>query len=108
MKYPYVENMTDRELLEELVGESRKAAVRQKIIIGILVAFIAALIILTLIYVPKITSEVNRYTEMFNKMNDKVSEFERMVEKLPTSEEALNTIVDNLLEGIKRMLNPWG
>lgn len=108
MKNPNVENMTDRELLEELVGESRKAAVRQKIIIGILLAFIAALIILAMIYVPKITAEIQRYTEMFNKMNDKVAEFENMVDKLPTSEEALNMIVERLLDGIKRILNPWG
>lgn len=108
MKYLKVENMTDRELLEELVGESRKAAVRQKIIIGIMLAFIAVLIILALIYIPKITAEVQRYTEMFNKMNDKVAEFEDMVDKLPTSEEAMNMVIERLMESIKRMLNPWG
>lgn len=108
MKEPMVDMMSDRELLEELVTESRRSAKRQKIIIFILVAFIAAIIILALIYVPRIMAEVERYTEMFNKMNDKVTEFENMMDKLPTSEEALNMISEHLLEAIKRMLNPWG
>ena len=108
MKYPNVESMTDRELLEELVGESRKSAMRQRIIIFILVAAIAAVVIIAIIYVPKITAEIEHYTEMVNKMNDKVVAFEDMIEKLPTSEEAVNMIYEKLLEAIRRMLNPFG
>ncbi|MBQ1532582.1 MAG: hypothetical protein Q4D46_04955 [Erysipelotrichaceae bacterium] len=108
MKYPMVDMMSDRELLEELVSESRKSARRQKIIIFILLAAIAAVVILAMIYVPKIMAEAEHYSEMFNKMNDKVGEFEKMVDKLPTSEEALNMIVEKLMENIKRMLNPFG
>jgi hypothetical protein len=41
-------------------------------------------------------------------MNDKVTEFENMVDKLPTSDEAVNMITEKLMEAIRRILNPWG
>lgn len=108
MKEPMVDMMSDRELLEELVAESRRSARRQRIIIFILVAFIAAIVILALIYVPKIMAEAERYAEMCSRMNDKVTEFENMVDKLPTSDEAVNMITEKLMEAIRRILNPWG
>ena len=108
MKEPMVDMMSDRELLEELVAESRRSARRQRIIIFILVVFIAAIVILALIYVPKIMAEAERYAEMFSRMNDKVTEFENMVDKLPTSDEAVNMITEKLMEAIRRILNPWG
>ena len=70
--------MSDHELLMELVKEKRRNDKLRYIRYGISALILLAVVVIAAIYVPKIVAVINRYNRFMDQMeglNDKVSSF---------------------------------
>ena len=75
-------SMTDRELLLELVAEKRRADRARRIKAYIWMAVAAALLVLCLIYVPRVVRTVRHYNQVIDQVTQTVTEAQGLLDGL--------------------------
>ena len=115
-----IESMSDHELLQELVRQGRRSERASRL----RTAMIAALLVLALVYIPKITAPLRQVSEgmgqieatmgqvseFFSKFDDEtLQKFERAMDSLnETSEQVkgvMSTLKDSGLDSFKKTLD---
>ena len=97
--------MSDHELLMELVKEKRKNDKIRYVRCGFYAVVLLAVIVIGAVYVPKIVAVIRRYNQFMDQMeglNDKVSSF--------VNEGTVNLLdsVKSILEKIQKLLGGFG
>lgn len=90
-----VEEMTERELLMELVLEQRRTVALRKIKTAALLALAAVIIVLALIYVPRVVAYFQRVNAAIDRMNELSAQVE---ETLAQSREFFDTAGKDIQE----------
>ena len=73
-----IEEMSDHEILVELLEDKRRNDKNRYIKYGIYAAIALVIIVLLIIYVPKVVAFINKYNQVLNDLqetNDKINEF---------------------------------
>lgn len=117
MEYPEISMMSDRELLEELVESQRRAEKTRRFWLIVKLAIAAVILVLLLIYVPKIMAEVNHYKAMmeeaYSRMNEAdtmMKDVKELIRNLPSAEngyEGLDEILELFVQRLAKALNPF-
>lgn len=74
-----IDNMSERELLQELVRQGRRAARAERIKICVLGALLLAVVVLALIYVPKIMEPIDRISQSISQIEESFDEAKRVL-----------------------------
>lgn len=74
-----IDNMSERELLQELVRQGRRAARAERIRICLLGALLLAVVVLALIYVPKIMEPIDRISQSISQIEESFDEAKRVL-----------------------------
>ena len=91
------ENMSDHELLMELVEEKRKNDIRRYIRYGIDAVIVIVIAVIAYIYVPKIVEMVNRYNSLMNQVKEIGNEVEGFTSSFdPQTLEDLKELIEKL------------
>ena len=74
-----LDNMSEKELLAELVEQGRRAEKTERIKICVLSALLLAVIVLALIYVPKILAPIRQIGQSISQIESSFGEMERVL-----------------------------
>ncbi len=74
-----LDNMNERELLAELVQQGRRAEKAEKIKTCVLAALLLAIIVLTLVFIPKILAPLQQLSARMDQIEASFSEAERVL-----------------------------
>ena len=100
-----IEEMTDHELLMELVAEKRQRDAQKKIKIAIWIAATILILYLLWIYVPKIIEIYNKWNAMFEQIQSTGQKIDSVVEDIKNG--PLQT-VQNGIDSIAGFLKKFG
>ena len=96
-------SMTDRELLLELVADKRRADRARRIKAYIWMVVAAALLVLCLIYVPRVVRTVRHYNQVIDQVSQTVTEAQGLLDGLKAvGTEKLQDTVDQLSESARK------
>ena len=102
MKRKAVEEMSDREILEELLKEKRLNETLRNIRLAVLIVVIIALIYAGCIVVPKLIELYDKLIYMSNEINAVTSEVSQLADSIdPQMIENLNNITEKIQEVLK-------
>ena len=99
-----IEEMTDHELLMELVAEKRQRDVQKKIRIAIWIAIGILIIYLLWIYVPKIIEIYNKWDAMFEQIQSTGQKVDGVVEDIKNGPlKSLQSGIDSISGFLKKL-----
>jgi len=99
-----VEEMSERELLMELVEEKRNRDKLQILGFAIMAALVLIIIVALFIYVPKIINVINE----FNKISGQISELSESIKKIPTDFNIDTDKFSDLMEQLQGIFKMFG
>ncbi len=101
-----VEEMSERELLMELVTEKRRQDKVRVVKYAVLAAVIIAIAVLAVIYVPKIVNAYKALMETYSQVQELSLEAEEALGQVEGAVEKAHETMDNINDTLNNKLNP--
>ncbi len=101
-----VEEMSERELLMELVTEKRRQDKARVVKYAVLAAVIIAIAVLAIIYVPKIVNAYKALMETYSQVQELSLEAEDALGQVEGAVEKAHETMDNINDTLNNKLNP--